>query len=207
MTIVTQDFDTTVNLWIKRDLVADISKALMNTPLELYLCRNAIDTFMIPSFIMILDGRLITQADKDIDTLECYLSGWSGKMKKCKRCRNQKECTPEDVGGNIFDGPEYNPPIIMLNPDKKQRQVDGLFSLTPSEPFTQPFSEELALWLRSTVSFWHTKVQRWRIEYDRWVALEEIREDYRRPPKWSDVARARWLARKSTIKLPAPLFD
>lgn len=205
MMIVTQQMDNTISLWIKKELIDGVSNIFKETYLELYECRNAIDTFMTPHFILILDGRLITKDDKDIDTWECYLSGWSGKLSRCNRCQNRQECISDEVDDDTKDSPEYNPPIILLHQDKMQRQVEGIISLLPPVPVTNPLSDELTLWIQSEIFVWYRKVQRWRKEFDQWIITEELREKYR-PKKASDIAKARWLPRKITTELPTSKF-
>lgn len=205
MTIVTQNIESNVNLWVPEDMAIAISRVFEKMPFELYLCQEVADVFMIPHFILIIDGRIITKANNDIEIWECYLSDWSGKMEKCRRCRNQEDCIPKIIDNDLRVGPEFNPPTILLNRGKMQRDVEGLIAIIPPVPDIDHVSKELELWLHSITLTWHRRAQKWRKEFDSWNFLEELRED-RRPKKASDMARTKWMPRKIEIKLPTPEF-
>ncbi|MEN6637635.1 MAG: hypothetical protein ABFC95_00385 [Smithella sp.] len=113
---------------------------------------------MIPCFILILDALVLTEDNPAINRFESYLTGWSGRMKKCPQCRNYDDCLEsDDLGKDINIGTEYKPPIILLHADKKQHDVEGLVALIPPMPVTKPFSSELEFWMRSTCLAWHKK--------------------------------------------------
>jgi hypothetical protein len=164
---VSRSIESNVNILANSPTAENIAFILKQMPFNHYLCEDFTDVIMIPCFILILDGRVLTEDNPDINRFECYLTEWSGRMKKCPQCRNYNDCIESnDLEEDIDFGPEYKAPIILLHADKKQRDVDGLVALIPPMPVTEPFSSALEFWLRSTCLTWQKKALRWREEFD-----------------------------------------
>lgn len=56
--LVTQSVENNVNVLVKSS-TAKISSTLKGMPCNHYLCEDITDTFMIPGFILILEGHLL----------------------------------------------------------------------------------------------------------------------------------------------------
>jgi hypothetical protein len=163
--LVTRSIETNVNILANSPTAKNISSTLKCMPFNHYLCEDITDTFMIPCFILILDGHILTKDNKEIDLFECFLTEWSGRMKKCLRCRNYHDCLKSPAAAKDVDfGPEYKAPVILLHADRRQRDVEGLVALIPPMPVNEPFSLELEYWLRSKCFVWHKKALRWRMK-------------------------------------------
>lgn len=169
-------FENTVAIWISPELKSAIESSLENQNFNTYFCSTAIDLVMIPSFVQVVDGQLCCEEDHDLSTLECILNNYSGELLQCRRCNYHKDCLINSEWQrkehHIDYGPEYNPPVIMLNAEAKQRDLKGLLALIPpilSKHF------DMGNWLLKTILHWHKKVLDWRIEYDKWNILEQIR--------------------------------
>ena len=172
-----------------------------------YLCEDITDVIMIPCFILILDGYVLTEDNPEINRFECYLTEWSGRMKKCPQCRNYHDCLVSvDPKEDMDFGPEYKVPIILLNTDKKQRDVEGLVTLIPPMPVTEPFSRELEDWLRSTCLTWHKKALRWREEFDKWHTIE-CQKDFYKQKSYEEIAAERWMPKNIKVELQIPEFE
>ena len=145
--LVTQTIETNANILATRSTVEQLSSILKPMPFNLYDCHVISDVFMIPHFILFLDGTVLTKDNKDIDLWECYLSDWSGKMGKCMRCSNHHDCLPaEGTEEDLRDedsGPDFTAPLILLHEDRRQREVAGLITLLPPMRVTEPFSAAL----------------------------------------------------------------
>lgn len=207
MTSVIYSLENTASMWVSQSIKIEMHKCLVDMPFELYNCSDAIDAFMIPSFVLILDGSMLLMDDLDIESLECYLSNFSGEMIRCKRCKNH--CCKPDLTletDNISFSPEYKVPIIFLNPDKRQRDVEGLIAIVPPVAVTEPFSLELKQWLKETILSFHKKALIWREEFDQWEYIR-ILEDSRKQKTALEITRERWQPKKIKIHLKFPDFE
>jgi len=183
---VSRSIENNVNILANFPTAENISSILNHMPFNHYLCDDFTDVIMIPCFILILDALVLTEDKPEINRFECYLTGWSGRMKKCPQCRNYDDCLEsDDLGKDINIGTEYKPPIILLHADKKQHDVEGLVALIPPMPVTEPFSSELEFWMRSTCLAWHKKALQWREEFDKWHAIK-CQKDYHEQKTYSD---------------------
>jgi hypothetical protein len=200
--------ETNVNIFAEPQLSKEIVSVLTGMPFNYFICSGVSDVCMIPSFINILDGYCIKKDNKDIDTWECFISNWSGKREKCFKCRQYAECNkeipPEDA--YLFSSPEYNAPAILFNADKREREVQGLVSLIPPMPVTQPFSRELKEWIKSTCLQYHKKAIRWGDKYDQWDAIQR-EKDLAKPKSFAEIAEMRWMSRNIKIEITGPEFD
>jgi len=110
--------------------------------------------------------------NQEIDLVECFLTEWSGRMKKRPRCKKHHVCLKSTAAAKDIDfGPDYKAPVILLHADKKQREVEDLVAVPPRMPVYEPFSSELEYWLRSTCLVWHKKALKWRKKNDQWNAI------------------------------------
>lgn len=204
---VSRSVESNVNLLANSSTAENISSVLNRMPFGLFFCEDFTDVIMIPCFILILDGRVLTEDNPDINRFECYLTEWSGRMKKCPQCRKYHDCIESaDLEKDMDFGPEYKAPIILLHADKKQRDVEGLVALIPPMPVTEPFSRELEYWLRSTCLAWQKKVLRWREENDKWQAIE-CKKDYHKQKTYSEIAAERWMPKNTRIELQIPEYE
>lgn len=200
--------ETNVNIYAESSLAENIASILKDMPFNYFICSGVSDVCMIPCFVTMLDGDCIRKDNKDIDTWECCISNWSGKREKCFKCRKYDECNkeipPEDA--YLFSSPEFNAPAILFNADKRQREVEGLVSLIPPMPVTQPFSRELEEWIKSTCLDFHMQALKWRDKYDQWDAIQ--REKYAvRPKTFAEIAEMRWMSRNIKIEITGPEFE
>jgi hypothetical protein len=205
---VTQTIESNVNILANSPMYENISAILDRLPFDHYNCQNITDAFMIPCFILFIDGNVLTPDNPDIDQWECCLTGWTGRMKKCPRCRNYGKCFKEDAieTEKIDMGPNHKEPVILLHADKKQREVEGLVALIPPMPVKEHFSLELVDWLRSTCLAWHKKALQWRKEYDQWTAIEN-QKYYCRHITFAEIATEKWTPKKLSVELPGPEFE
>ena len=203
---VSRSIENNINILVNFPTAENISSILNHMPFNHYLCDDFTDVIMIPCFILILDARILTVDNPEISRFECYLTEWSGRMKKCPQCRNYHDClestNPEE---DIDFGPEYKLPIILLHADKKQRDVEGLVAQIPPMPVTEPFSPELEFWLRSTCLTWQKKALRWREEFDKWQAIEH-QKDYHKQKTYSEIADERWMPKNIRVELQIPEY-
>ena len=205
--LVTQSIESNVNILAKSPTANNISSALKGMPFNHYRCGDITDAFMVPCFILILDGYALTKDNREIDLFECYLTKWSGRMKKCRRCKNYRNCLKSTIAAKGEDfGPEHKEPVILLHADKKQRDVEGLVALIPPMAVEEPFSLELKNWLKSTCLVWHKKALKWREKYDQWIAIE-YQKDSCKPKNFSEIAEERWMPKKIKIELNGPEFE
>lgn len=203
---VSRSIENNVNILAHSPTAENISSTLQQMPFSHYLCDGFTDVIMIPCFILILDARVLTKDSPEINRFECYLTEWSGRMKKCSQCRNYDNCHESANPDEDMDfGPEYKAPIILLHADKKPRDVEGLVALIPPMPVTEPFSRELESWLRSTCLTWHKKALRWREEFDKWQAIE-CQKDYHKQKTYSEIAAERWMPKNLRVELQIPEF-
>jgi len=208
--LVTQSIESNLNILAKSPTAENIISILEGMPYDYYNCQNITDAFMIPCFILIVDGNILTKDNQDIDVWECYLIGWTGRMKKCLRCRNYRDCSKEIPADakDIDNSPKHAEPIILLHADKRQREVEGLISLIPPMPVHETFSEELKDWLKSTCLFWQKRALKWREEFEQWDAILHQKYLFKQKQKTcAEVAAERWRPRKINIKLPEPDFE
>ncbi len=204
---VSRSVESNINILANSPTEANISSILKQMPFGHYLCKDITDVIMIPSFILILDGRVLTVANPEISRFECYLIGWSGRMKKCPQCRNYHDCLESANPEEAQDfGPQYKLPIILLHADKKQRDVEGLVALIPPMPVIEPFSPDLEYWLRSTCLTWQEKALRWREDFDKWHAIER-QKDYHKQKTYSEIATERWMPKNMRIELQIPEYE
>jgi len=204
---VFRSIENNVNILADSPTSENISSILSNMPFGLCLCEDITDVIMIPCFILILDSLVLTENNTEINRFECYLTEWSGRMKKCLQCRNYHNCIESaDLEEDIDFGPAYKAPIILLHTDKKQRDVEGLVALIPPMPVTEPFSCELKYWLRSTCLAWQKKALRWREENNKWQAIE-CQKDYNKQKTYSEIAAERWMPKNTAIEFPIPEFE
>ncbi len=206
--LVTQSIESNVNILANSPTAENISSILKYMPFDLYHCQNVTDAFMIPCFILLLDGNVLTKDTRDFDVWECFLTGWTGRMKKCLRCRNYRDCLKAATVNkeNIDIRPKHNDPVILLHADKRQREVEGLVALIPPMPVNEPFSLELEDWLRSTCLAWHKKALRWRREHNQWLTIEN-QKYYCKPKTFTEIAAERWRPRKIELELKSPEFE
>jgi len=168
---VDSSIEDTIAVWATTSLNQDITDILADMDAEVYACDCAIDLIMIPSFIQIIDGRLLTDSDNHLPTISCLLTDYSGNMKQCGRCRHHQDCLTDteswktDEDANYDCGPQYKPPTIMLHAEARQHDIEGLLALLPPMKVKEGISDGLAYWLRNTVSYWHRKALVWRVEY------------------------------------------
>ena len=206
---VTQSIESNVNILASSPLKENIATALKGMPFDFYICEDITDTFMVPCFILILDGTLIKEKDNNIiDTWECSLCDWSGKRKKCLKCRKQPDCAKEITSNDapLFAWPQYREPAILLNADKRERNVEGLVSLIPPMPVTEPFSRELEEWIKSTCLQRQRKALKWRDEFEKWHALQR-EKDAVKPKTFAQIAKQKWRPKGMTFELPSPEFE
>ena len=172
----TQTILTNVNLLAKSPMAENIISILEDMPFSYFKCESVNDVFMIHCFIWFFDGRILTKDNndvKDIDDMECFLDGWNAGMQKCPQCERYDDCIKDDDAAKVLDRgiPEYKSPAILLNADRNQRNnVEGLVSLIPPMPVTEPFSSELEEWIKTTCLDWQTKVLKWAVKYQKWSA-------------------------------------
>ena len=206
--LVTQSIESNVNILANLPTAENILSILQGMPFDLYHCQDVTDTFMIPHFILFLDGHVLTEDNKDIDIWECYLTNWTGRMSKCPRCRKYNDCSAEDniEEEDIDIRHDYKAPVILLHADKRQREVEGLVALIPQIPVVEPFSLELEDWLKSTCLGWQKKALRWRKEFEQWRAIEEQKYSCK-PKTFSEIAARKWMPRKMTFEISGPEFE
>jgi hypothetical protein len=89
---VSRSIENNVNILANFPTAENISSILNHMPFNHYLCDDFTDVIMIPCFILILDALVLTEDNPAINRFECYLTGWSGRMKKCPQCRNYDDC-------------------------------------------------------------------------------------------------------------------
>jgi len=87
----------------KSSTAKNISSALKGMPFDHYCCKDFVDSIMIPCFIQILDGHALTKDNREIDLFECYLTKWAGRMKKCRRCKNYRNCLKSTIAAKGED--------------------------------------------------------------------------------------------------------
>ncbi len=205
---VTQSIESNINILAQASTAEQITASLTDAPFDLYLCQNVTDIFMIPRFIQFVDGSILSKDNRDIDVWECYLTGWTGRMKKCRRCKNYLVCAKSnDVSPEFMDmGPDYNAPVILLHADKRQREVEGLKALLSPMPVHDIFSTELKDWIKSTCLSWHRKALRWRKEYGEWRAAQNLK-DSRKPKTSREMADEKWTPRQISVELPSPKLE
>ena len=205
--LITQSVESNVNIFAKSPTARNILSALKGMPFGYYRCEDFVDIIMIPCFITILDGHVLTKDNLDIDLLECFLTEWSGRMRKCRRCRRYHDCLVSSATDKDMDiGPSYKAPFILLHADKKQRDVEGLVALIPPMTVEEPFSAELKNWIKSTCLVSHKKALKWRDKYDQWIAIE-CEKDACKPKKYSEIAEERWMPKNIKIELNGPEFE
>ena len=205
--LVTQSVESNVNIFTKSQTAKNISSALKGVSFGHYRCEDFVDIIMIPCFITILDGNALTKDNKEIDLFECYLTKWSGRMKKCRRCKNYRNCLKSTIASKDVDfSPEYKEPVILVHADKKQRNVEGLVTLIPPMTVKELFSLELKNWIKSTCLVLHKKALTWREKYDQWIAIE-CEKDACKPKKYSEIAEERWMPKNIKIELKGPKFE
>ena len=205
--LVTQSIESNVNILAKSPTAENISSVLKCMPFNHYLCEDITETFMIPCFILILDGNVLIKNNREIDLFECFLTEWSGRMKKCPRCKKYHDCLKSTTAAKDIDfGPDYRAPVILLHADKKQREVEGLAALIPPMPVNETFSSELEYWLRSICLAWHKKALRWRKKNDQWNAIE-YQKDSCKHKTYSEIADERWMPKKIKVELKIPEFE
>lgn len=201
--LVTQSIENNVNILANSPTAENIISILQGMPFDYFHCEDTMDAFAIPYFILFLDGHVLTKDNKHIGIWECLLTGWSGRMSKCPRCRNYNDCSREKEYVDM--GPRFNKLVILFHAEKIQRQVEGLVALIPPMPVTEPFSLELEEWLKSTCLARHEKALRWREAYEPWHAC--LLEKYALKPKtFKEIAAERWRPKRMTINFPGPHF-
>jgi hypothetical protein len=89
---VSRSIENNVNILANFPTAENISSILNHMPFNHYLCDDFTDVIMIPCFILILGARVLTEDKPAINRFECYLTGWSGRMKKCPQCRKYHDC-------------------------------------------------------------------------------------------------------------------
>jgi hypothetical protein len=204
---VSRSIENNVNILANFPTVENISSILKQMPFGHYRCEDITDVIMIPCFILILDALVLTENNPEVNRFECYLTKWSGRMKKCPQCRNYQDCLESaDLEEDMDFGPEYKAPIILLHAEKKQRDVEGLVALIPPMSVTEPFSSELEYWLRSTCFTWHKKALQWREESDKWHAIDR-QKDYHKQKTYSEIAAERWMPKNMRIELQIPEYE
>lgn len=204
---VSRSIENNVNILANAPTSENIASILKQMPFGHCLCEDITDVIMIPCFILILDGRILTKDNQEISRFECYLAEWSGRMKKCPQCQNYHDCLESvDPEEDTEFGPEYRAPIILLHADKKQHDMEGLVALIPPMSVTEPFSHELEYWLRSTCFTWHKKALQWREEFDKWHAIE-LQKDFYKQKTYSEIAAERWTPKNMRIELQIPEFE
>lgn len=203
-----KSIENNVNILANAPMAENISSILKNMPFDVYPCEDAIDAFMIPCFILFLDGNVLTPDNQGIDQWECCLTGWTGKMQKCIHCRNYCKCFKVNAlnAEKIDIGPNYKESVILLNADKKQREVEGLVTLIPPMPVEETFSMELVDWLRLTCLVWHEKALQWRKKFNQWQAIKN-QKYYSSSKTLEDIATERWISRNNTYEIPRPVFE
>jgi len=204
---VSRSIENNINILANLPTAENISSILNHMTFNYYLCEDITDVIMIPCFILILDGYVLTEDNPEINRFECYLTEWSGRMKKCPQCRNYHDCLVSvDPKEDMDFGPEYKVPIILLNTDKKQRDVEGLVTLIPPMPVTEPFSRELEYWLCSTCLTWQKKALQWRDEFDKW-RTKECQKDCHKQKTYEEIASERWVPKNRRVELQIPEFE
>ena len=99
---VSRSVENNVNILANSPTVENISSIMNHMHFSHYLCEDFTAVIMIPCFILILDGRVLTLDNPEINRFECYLAEWSGRMKKCPQCRNYDDCLEsDDLGKDI----------------------------------------------------------------------------------------------------------
>ncbi|HPD57012.1 MAG TPA: hypothetical protein P5294_07155 [Smithellaceae bacterium] len=204
--LVTQTIENNVNIMATPPTAQKLCAILDRMSFDYYLCDDVIDSFMIPCFLLLLDGNVLTEDNPEIDQWECFLTRFSATRDKCPQCRHYRNCLEMNAGEDIDIGPDYNVPVILLNAEKKQRTVDGLITIIPPMPTEDDFSPELEQWLISTCLAWHRKAQKWRGDVDKWISLSELK-NYRKPTKYAEIAETKWQPRKIELKLPKPELE
>lgn len=205
--LITRSIENNVNILADAPTAENISSTLKCMPFIHYFCEDITDTFMVPCFILILDGHVLTKENSEIELFECYLTKWSGRMKKCRRCKSYRNCLNTAIAAKDEDfGPDYKTPVILLHADKKQREVAGLAALIPPMPVNEPFSLELEYWMRSTCLAWHKKALRWRKKNDQWVNIE-YQKDLCKHKTYSERADEKWTPKNIKIELKLPEFE
>ena len=118
--LVSRSIENNVNILANSQTARNISSVLKCMPFNHKRCQDITDTIMIPCFVLIIDGHLLTKDNRDINFLECYLNEWKGSMKKCLRCRKHCDCLETaSLENNIDTGPDYKAPTILLHADKR----------------------------------------------------------------------------------------
>ncbi len=204
---VTQSIESNVNILANSPLQDNIASILKDMPFDHYICQDITDAFMIPCFVLLLDGSVLTNDNRDIDIWECSLVQWEGRLKKCPRCKNYNDCRKAAIIGQDMDtGPKREEPVILINADKKQHEAEDLVALIPPMPVNEPFSHELEEWIKSTCLAFHKKALKWRKEYDQWYTLK-LEKDASKPKTFKEIADRKWRSKNITVKLPSPEFD
>ncbi len=205
--LVSRCIENNVNILANSPTAENISSTMKHMPFIHYLCEDITDTFMIPGFILVLDGHVLANNNREINLFECFLAGWSGRMKKCPHCKTYHDCLKSTGASKDIDfGPEYKAPVILLHADKKQREVEGLVALIPPVPINEPFSSELEYWLRLTCFSWYKKALRWRGKNDQLNAVE-CQKELCKHKKYSEIAEETWLLKNIKIELNLPGFE
>ena len=202
MSRVTYSLENTVAIWTMPAIAEEMSKFLKAMPFEVVNCEDAIDACMIPHFCLVLDGQMLRKDDQYIESLECYLTGFAGRMEKCRRCRNLTGCDVDVLDG-IDTEPDYKVPVVLLYPEKRERDVEGLVAVVPPMVQTEPFSAELQQWIIKTVWNFHRKALLWRNEFEKWITVDELRE-FKRSKTATEIAERRWLPRRMVFELKFP---
>lgn len=204
---VTQSIEGNVNILANSPMAENIESILQGMPFDYYKCENIVDAFMIPCFVFLLDGSILTKDNTDIDIWECSLVLWEGRLKKCPRCKRYSDCRRAAIlGKNIDSGPKHEEPVILLNADKKQREVERLVALIPPMPVTEPFSSELENWIKSTCLAFHKKALKWRQKYEQWSAIQ-VEKDASKPKTFKEIADRKWMPQNINIELPSPELE
>lgn len=205
MVDVTWSLEDMVGVWAMPPIVASVRKCLKGTAYDVFNCEHAIDVIMIRYFCLILDGRMLTLEDRNIDSWECFLTGFSGKMKQCQGCENLESCL-EPHPDPMETGPNYKKKVILLHSEKRERDVEGLIAQVPPMAVDDIFSMELEQWLLRTIEAFHRKALLWRIEYEKWA----MRHDFSRgqdPRTAEEIAEDRWFNRNDTLSMKFPDYD
>jgi len=209
--------ENTIAVWATPSLRREITGILTDMDAEVYVCDSACDLIMIPSFIQIIDGLLMTDRDKDFPVLSCILTEYSGHMEQCGRCRHHQDCLTDTESRETEEyekydsGPEYTVPTIMLHAEARQRDIEGLLAILPPMKLREGLSDGLAYWLRKTISYWHRKALVWRIAYQEWNTLEEMRRLQQKEKKGmnrraAEIAWKKWQPKSVSLELRSPDF-
>lgn len=210
MSNISYALESTIATWVPQSMGSIISTYLAGLPFEICNFSDITDILLIPYFVLIIDGTMLSKDDPNIESLECFLSNFSGKMTKCRKCRNHADCSLDIntllKAEGISFGSDYILPIILFNPDKRQRNIESMRAIVPPIAGTESFSPELQKWLSVEILAFHKKALRWRKENTKWVNLE-ILKDSRRQKTVAEVATEKWLPKNSKIELKIPKFE